>query len=107
MRTSERFEQRHGAVIPCLFVFLSLFTAFLASPEAHAQSARVIPENIAQVQLSFAPVVAQVVPSVVNVYARRSFSVGAGCLMIRFFSNFSAMILPRRANAPSNHLAPV
>ena len=88
MSTSERFEQRHGAVIPCLFIFLSLFTAFLASPEAHAQSARVIPENIAQVQLSFAPVVAQVVPSVVNVYARRVVQRRRGLFDDPFFQQF-------------------
>ena len=60
----------------------------LVSPEAHAQSARVVPENTAQVQLSFAPVVAQVVPSVVNVYARRVVQRRRGLFDDPFFQQF-------------------
>ena len=48
MGTSERFEKRHE-VLPVSFCFLWLFTVLLISPEAHAQSARVVPENTAQV----------------------------------------------------------
>ncbi|MEC8290754.1 MAG: Do family serine endopeptidase [Pseudomonadota bacterium] len=60
----------------------------MVSPEAHAQSARVVPENTAQVQLSFAPVVAQVVPSVVNVYARRVVQRRRGLFDDPFFQQF-------------------
>ena len=88
MGTSERFEKRHEVLPPCPFVFLWLFTALLISPEAHAQSARVVPENTAQVQLSFAPVVAQVVPSVVNVYARRVIQRRRGLFDDPFFQQF-------------------
>jgi Do/DeqQ family serine protease len=58
------------------FVFLraaavaaSLFLVFAG---AQAQTQRVVPENKAQVQLSFAPVVRQTSNAVVNVYATRS-----------------------------------
>ena len=38
---------------------------------ANAQVSRAVPESPAQIQLSFAPVVARVAPAVVNVYVRR------------------------------------
>ncbi|MEC7164056.1 MAG: serine protease, partial [Pseudomonadota bacterium] len=60
----------------------------MISPEAHAQSARVVPENTAQAQFSFAPVVAQVVPSVVNVYARRVVQRRRGLFDDPFFQQF-------------------
>ena len=44
----------------------------LAPSGGQAQTQRVVPENKAQVQLSFAPVVRQTAGSVVNVYAKRS-----------------------------------
>lgn len=36
-----------------------------------AASSQTVPENLAQVQLSFAPVVRQAAPAVVNIYAQR------------------------------------
>jgi len=48
---------------------LAVMTSVLASP-AHAQD-RVPPESPAQMQLSFAPVVREAAPAVVNVYSRR------------------------------------
>ena len=103
MGTSERFEKRHEDLPPCLFVFLWLFTVFLFSPEAQAQSARVVPENTAQVQLSFAPVVAQVVPSVVNVYARRVVQRRRGLFDDPFFQQFFGddFAVPRRRTQQS------
>ncbi|MEC8566453.1 MAG: trypsin-like peptidase domain-containing protein, partial [Pseudomonadota bacterium] len=103
MGTSERFEKRHKVLPPCLFVFLWLFTVLLVSPEARAQSARVVPENTAQVQLSFAPVVAQVVPSVVNVYARRIVQRRRGLFDDPFFQQFFGddFAAPRRRTQQS------
>ncbi len=54
-------------------VFVALLIGALTSPVS-AQSApamRAVPQSPAQVQLSFAPVVAKVAPAVVNVYSRR------------------------------------
>jgi Do/DeqQ family serine protease len=55
-------------------VFVAVLIGALASP-ALAQSAtpaaRAVPQSTVQMQLSFAPVVARVAPSVVNVYSRR------------------------------------
>ena len=55
-------------------VFVAVLIGALVSP-ALAQSAtpavRAVPQSPAQMQLSFAPVVARVAPSVVNVYSRR------------------------------------
>ena len=45
--------------------------AMAAAAGANAQVSRTVPESPAQIQLSFAPVVARVAPAVVNVYARR------------------------------------
>ena len=103
MGTSERFEKRHEVLPPCLSVFLWFFTVLLVSPEAHAQSARVVPENTAQVQLSFAPVVAQVVPSVVNVYARRVVQRRRGLFDDPFFQQFFGdnFAAPRRRTQQS------
>ena len=103
MGTSERFEKRHEVLNPCLFVFLWLFTVLLTSPEAHAQSARVVPENTAQAQFSFAPVVAQVVPSVVNVYARRVVQRRRGLFDDPFFQQFFGddFAAPRRRTQQS------
>ncbi len=103
MGTSERFEKRHKVLPPCFFVLLRLSTVLLVSPEAHAQSVRVVPENTAQVQLSFAPVVAQVVPSVVNVYARRVVQRRRGLFDDPFFQQFFGddFAAPRRRTQQS------
>ena len=103
MGTSERFEKRHKVLPPCFFVLLWLSTVLLVSPEAHAQSVRVVPENTAQVQLSFAPVVAQVVPSVVNVYARRVVQRRRGLFDDPFFQQFFGddFAAPRRRTQQS------
>ena len=103
MGTFERYEKRHEVLPPCLSIFLWFFTVLLVSPEAHAQSARVVPENTAQVQLSFAPVVAQVVPSVVNVYARRVVQRRRGLFDDPFFQQFFGddFAAPRRRTQQS------
>ena len=88
MDTPERAEKRHEVLSLCLFVFLPVFAIFLYVPEARAQSLRVVPENAGQVQLSFAPVVARVVPSVVNVYARRVVQRRRGLFDDPFFQQF-------------------
>ena len=49
---------------------LTLFLAFMA-PAAHAQT-KVVPSSQTQMQLSFAPVVKQVSPAVVNIYTKRT-----------------------------------
>ena len=51
----------------------------LFAPPASAQTS-VVPENAAQVRMSFAPVVRQVAPAVVNVYATRKVEVAANPL---------------------------
>ena len=51
-------------------VLIAALIAVLAGP-AQAQAVRAVPQSPAQMQLSFAPVVRQVAPSVVNVYSRR------------------------------------
>ena len=103
MGTSERFEKRHEVLLRCLYAFLWLFTGCFVSPEAHAQSARVVPQNSAQVQLSFAPVVAQVIPSVVNVYARRVVQRRRGLFDDPFFQQFFGddFVAPRRRTQQS------
>lgn len=60
--------------MPCSLFRLSLAAVLLALgvAGAQAQTQRVVPDNKAQVQLSFAPVVRQTAGSVVNVYATRS-----------------------------------
>ena len=62
-----------------------------------------VPENTAQVQLSFAPVVAQVVPSVVNVYARRVVQRRRGLFDDPFFQQFFGddFAAPRRRTQQS------
>ncbi|HEX3674819.1 MAG TPA: DegQ family serine endoprotease [Rhizomicrobium sp.] len=52
------------------FCVLALVAAFSISPAAAAQSKPPVPQSMAQVQFSFAPVVKRVAPAVVNVYAR-------------------------------------
>ena len=51
-------------------VLVAVLIAALAGP-AQAQALRAVPQSAAQMQLSFAPLVRQVAPSVVNVYSRR------------------------------------
>ncbi|MGQ0742605.1 MAG: DegQ family serine endoprotease [Alphaproteobacteria bacterium] len=51
-------------------VLVALLSAALAA-SGQAQTTRAVPQSMAQLQLSFAPVVAKVAPSVVNVYSRR------------------------------------
>ena len=52
-------------------ILLAAAAAFgLLTSEASAQL-RTVPQSTAQMQLSFAPVVAKVAPAVVNVYSRR------------------------------------
>jgi len=41
------------------------------APTAHAEGWRIVPESTTQIQYSFAPIVKQVAPAVVNVYASR------------------------------------
>lgn len=103
MGTSERVEKRHEILPPCLFVFLPLFAIFLCVVEARAQSLRVVPENAGQVQLSFAPVVARVVPSVVNVYARRVVQRRRGLFDDPFFQQFFGdnFVTPRQRTQQS------
>jgi Do/DeqQ family serine protease len=103
MGTSERVEKRHEVLPPCLFVFLPLFAIFLCVVEARAQSLRVVPENAGQVQLSFAPVVARVVPSVVNVYARRVVQRRRGLFDDPFFQQFFGdnFVTPRQRTQQS------
>lgn len=60
------------------------------APSAHAQT---VPENMDQVQLSFAPVVKAAIPAVVNIYARRLVEAEANPfagdpVFERFFSQF-------------------
>ena len=103
MGISERVEKRHEVLPPCLFVFLPLFAIFLCVVEARAQSLRVVPENAGQVQLSFAPVVARVVPSVVNVYARRVVQRRRGLFDDPFFQQFFGdnFVTPRQRTQQS------
>ncbi len=52
--------------------YLLTVLSFLLIPfAAHAQTAREIPQNTMQVQLSYAPLVKRVAPAVVNVYSRK------------------------------------
>ncbi len=58
-------------------IIFAILLSALAAPAlalgqaANSPAARVVPQSPAQMQLSFAPVVARVAPSVVNVYSRR------------------------------------
>ena len=47
------------------------FAAALTAPPAGAEIARRTPEGMAEIQLSFSPVVKAAAPAVVNIYARR------------------------------------
>ena len=72
----------------------------LASLPAMAQSERRLPASQAQIELSFAPVVKQVVPAVVNIYTRRVVQLRPSPLMNdplfrRFFGNKSPFGMPR------------
>ena len=75
--------------------------AGLASLPATAQSERRLPASQAQIELSFAPVVKQVAPAVVNIYTRRVVQVRQSPLMNdplfrRFFGNKSPFGMPRQ-----------
>ena len=68
----------------------TLATAFILALPAMGATAqtRVVPESRAQVQLSFAPVVKQVTPSVVNVYGTRHERNQRSAAMDEFFRRF-------------------
>lgn len=55
--------------MPKKFIVLSCVCLFAAT--AHAEDAREVPQNQAQIQLSYAPVVKQTAPAVVNIYTKR------------------------------------
>ncbi|HCD16263.1 MAG: Do family serine endopeptidase [Rhizobiales bacterium TMED83] len=97
-----RIEKRHAAFVVCLFAFAPLF-AMMSAYEVRAQDARLVPENAAQIQLSFAPVVAKVVPSVVNVYARRVVQRRRGLFDDPFFQQFFGddFVAPRQRTQQS------
>ena len=59
-------EKKRSVWVGRFFVFAGLF--FLSAMPAQAQN---VPQNRAQLQLSFAPVVAKATPAVVNVYAKK------------------------------------
>ena len=50
---------------------LSLLVAVMAVPACAAADDRLVPDSLAAVQLSYAPVVRLVAPAVVNIYSRR------------------------------------
>ncbi|MCO6186364.1 DegQ family serine endoprotease [Rhizobium sp. L1K21] len=56
---------------PAGLIAASLSAFFLLVPQAYSENARQLPQSQAEVQLSFAPLVKQTAPSVVNVYAER------------------------------------
>ena len=108
-------EERHGISFPCLFVFFIIVMLVVtplsadaqglqgAQREESGQNMRVVPDSAAQVQLSFAPVVAQVVPSVVNVYARRIVQRRRGLFDDPFFQQFFGdnFVAPRQRTQQS------
>ncbi len=63
------FEKRTTCFVMFMRFLLMAVFVFLAFPVA-AQD-RAVPENKAQVQLSFAPLVKQIAPAVVNIYTKR------------------------------------
>jgi Do/DeqQ family serine protease len=75
-----------------LFALAVLLAAAL--PNAHAQVRRV-PSSLAEVQLSYAPVVQRVAPAVVNVYAARVVENRSPFLDDPFFSQFFGSV-PRK-----------
>ena len=87
---------------PCLRPVLCLLLALaLAACPAGAQDARRVPESRELIQLSFAPVVRQVAPALVNITSRRqpreADSPFAGDPLFRFFfRDFGALPSPQR-----------
>ena len=66
--------------------FLVVAAGFLAALMGTAEAQeRMVPQSSAQVQLSFAPVVAKVAPAVVNVYARRAVRQAVNPFFQQFF----------------------
>ncbi|MEM7679527.1 MAG: Do family serine endopeptidase [Pseudomonadota bacterium] len=57
-------------------LLLPFLVLCLVSPAIAADEARIVPKSQEQVQLSFAPVVKQVSPAVVNIYTKRTVTVG-------------------------------
>lgn len=90
-------------VIAALIMFAAV-TAMLAWTPAEAQqnqrSRRALPENRQQVQLSYAPLVQQVAPAVVNIYTKRVVQVRRSPLFDdpffrRFFGDNSSSNMPK------------
>jgi len=96
-----------GAIILGLGAWSGLAAQEMPAPGTElAQAERVVPESQAQVQLSFAPVVRQVAPAVVNVYATRIEEQSASPFaddpfFQRFFGNRSPMFRSRPRESQS------
>ena len=60
-----------GAFRVSIAVLLGLIVGLTGAAQAQQQDNRQVPASAAQVKLSFAPIVKQVAPAVVNVYATR------------------------------------
>jgi len=83
------------------FCAVVLYLMLGAGLPAHAQDTKVVPENAAQVQLSFSPLVKQTANTVVNVYAdkrveRRSIYIDP------FFEEFFGQQMPNRTERQSS-----
>lgn len=68
----------------------------------HAQDAKTVPENQAQMQLSFAPLVKQTAGAVVNVYAERQVTRRSPFAGDPFFEQFFGQQLPNRTQKQSS-----
>ncbi len=97
MTGNAKFRVFGAAGLTVLFIAALVVSASLP---AMAQSERRLPASQAQIELSFAPVVKQVVPAVVNIYTRRVVQVRQSPLMNdpffrRFFGNQGPFGMPR------------
>ena len=79
---------RAGAVVRHLGAALLLGLAAAGGAPAAAQQAAAVPTGMAEVRLSFAPVVKKVAPAVVNIYAARKVVVRSPLFADPFFQRF-------------------
>jgi Do/DeqQ family serine protease len=84
------------ASIPMLALMVALPVA------AHAQTAKAVPENQVQMQLSFAPLVKQTAGAVVNVYAERVVQQQSPFAGDPFFQQFFGQRMPNRTEKQSS-----
>src|SRR5215510_11136933 len=72
-------------------ILASLVAALALVMTSASAQLRTIPQSAAQMQLSFAPVVARVAPSVVNVYSRRTVRQAVNPFFQQFFGSAGPM----------------